>query len=98
MFDTVLTTIRKQGGYVPNMTAIITQTATEVATEILKQLFAGGGTAHPGAAGTAIGNTRPFGTGHSPKPPMQTGGFPPGTALPGGCNNRGDATGTSAEF
>ncbi|MEF9853862.1 MAG: BRO family protein [Hydrogenoanaerobacterium sp.] len=39
VFDEVLPTIRKQGGYVQNMQEVIAQTATVVATEVLRQLI-----------------------------------------------------------
>lgn len=39
IFDTVLPSIRQNGGYVPNIEELITKTATAVVSEVMKQLL-----------------------------------------------------------
>lgn len=39
IFDTVLPSIRRNGGYVPNIEELITKTATAVVSEVMKQLL-----------------------------------------------------------
>lgn len=39
VFDTVLPSIRRNGGYIPNIEELITKTATAVVSEVMKQLL-----------------------------------------------------------